>query len=185
MKKLLLLLVSVILLLSLCACSEANEPYTVKEGWRTLEINPGAGTITHKENVFHYDISGDANRYTLTITYPDGSTYYESYRENSSGTTSVTAGWSDNYSEYRYVPGEALCDALEDELPTPLFTGNPFAGVLFIGLGILYMAKPRVTWWLEIGWLLKGAEPSDFALIAHRIVGVLIVLAGILTCFMS
>ena len=181
MKKLLLLLVSVVLLLSLCACSEANEPYTVKEGWRTLEINPGAGTITHKEDVFHYDISGNPNGYTVTFTYPDGSTYFVKHEERNSGAYR-TSGHSEDYDDLRYVSGPTLYDVLEDELPEPLFPGNPALGFFVILLGILFITLPRIMWFLHIGWLIKDAEPYNFTLIIFRIIGVLTLLAGILIC---
>lgn len=184
MKKLLLLLVSMLLLLSLCACSGKVQPYTVEVGWRDFTIDPDAGTITHKEDVFHYDISGDANKYTLTITYPDGSTYYESYRENNSGTTSVTAGWSDDYSEYRYVSGSTLCDVLKDELPQPTRFALNFWAILVIGLGALDVAKPRIAWWLAIGWRFKDAEPSNLALRLNRVGGAICIIGGILALFL-
>lgn len=182
MKKLLLLLVSVVLLLSLCGCSVANEPYTVEEGWRTFEIDPGTGTITHKEDVFHYDISGTPYGYTVTFTYPDGSTYFVKHEERNSGAHG-TSGHSENYDSTRYVSGSTLYDVLEDELPVPFFTGNPFVGVLVIGMGMLYIAKPRILWFLAIGWYIKDSEPYNFTLIIFRIFGVLGILAGILICF--
>ena len=184
MKKLLLLLVSVVLLLSLCACSEANEPYTVKEGWRTLEINPGACTISDETNIYEYTISGDSPSYSITITYPDGSTYYESYRESSSGTTSVTAGWSDDYSEYRYVKGSILCDVLKDELPHPTRFALNFWAILIIGLGAVDVVNPRIGWWLAIGWRFKDAEPSNLALNLNRVGGAICIIGGILAFFL-
>ena len=184
MKKLLLLLVSVVLLLSLCACSVANEPYTVKEGWRTLEINPGAGTITHKEDVFHYDISGNPYGYTVTFTYPDGSTYFVKHEERNSGAYR-TSGHSEDYDSMRYVSGPTLYDVLEDELPEPLFPGNPALGFLKILSGVLCLIFPRIFWWLLIGWLLNDAEPAKYTLIVFRVFGALGIASGLITCFVS
>ena len=184
MKKVVLLVVSMLLLLSLCACSGSKEPYTVKEGWRTFEIDPEVGTISHKEDVFRYDISNDPDGYTLTITYPDGSTYFVKQQEFNSG-THRTSGHSEDYDAMRYVDGGILYNALENELPAPLFPGNPVLGFLLIGLGILGAFWPRIVWWLTIGWLIKDAEPSNIALIAYRIIGVLLILSGIIKLFIA
>lgn len=184
MKKLLLLLVSMLLLLSLCACSGSKEPYTVEEGWRTFEIDPEACTISDESDTYEYTISGDSPNYCITIKYPDGSTYYESYREKDSGTTSVTAGWSDDYSEYRYVKGSTLCNVLKEELSQPTRFALNFWAVLVIGLGVLNVAKPRIAWWLAIGWRFKDAEPSNLALILNRVGGVICIIGGILALFL-
>lgn len=123
MKKMLILLVSMLLLISLCACSESIEPYTVKEGWRTFEIDREAGTISHKKDTYRYDISGDGNEYTLTITYPDGSAYYESHKESFPDNYRIK-GCSTDYDATRYVSGDILCRALKDELPKPSYWEN-------------------------------------------------------------
>lgn len=183
MKKMFLLLVSMLLLFSLCACSEANEPYTVKEGWRTFEIDPEACTISHKEDTYQYDISEEISSYTVTITYPDGSTYYETHREHNSGQTSITSGHSDGYDKYRYDDGALLCDALEDELPGSFFTGDPGVGFLRILLGVLCLIFPKIFWWLLIGWLLKDAEPAEYTLIVFRVFGALGIVSGLIACF--
>ncbi len=118
MKKMLIFLVSMPLLFSLCACSKSKEPYTVKEGWRTFEIDPEACTISFKTDSYKYDISGNGLEYEITITYPDGSAYYESHKENFPDNYRIK-GRSNDYDATRYVSGDILCKALEDELPEP------------------------------------------------------------------
>ena len=120
MKKMLILLVSMSLLISLCACSKSREPYTVKEGWRTFEIDPEAGTISHKTDTYQYDISGDGSEYTITITYPDGSAYFESHKESFPDNCRIK-GRSSDYGDTFYVSGDILCKVLENELPVPSF----------------------------------------------------------------
>jgi hypothetical protein len=51
-------------------------------------------------------------------------------------------------------------------------------GVLMIIVGLIGVLNPRLTWWLEIGWKLKDAEPSELALILNRVVGIIIIMAG-------
>lgn len=184
MKKVLLLIVSVLLLFSLCACSGLKEPYTVEEGWRTFEIDPEAKTISDEFGTYQYAISKNDDGFTLTITYPDGSTYYEKHWEHTSSTY-VSNGHSDDYEEYRYVPGNILCDALEDELPAPFFPGNPALGFLLIVLGALLVLIPKLFWWLKIGWLLQGAQPAKYTLIVFQVLGVLTILFGIIKLFIA
>ena len=184
MKKVVLLVVCMLLLLSLCACSGSKEPYTVKEGWRTFEIDPEVGTISHKEDVFRYDISNDPDGYTLTITYPDGSTYFVKQQEFNSG-THRTSGHSEDYDAMRYVDGGILYNALENELPAPLFPGNPVLGFILIILGALLILIPKLFWWLKIGWLLNDAQPAKYTLIVFQVIGVLTILFGIIKLFIA
>ena len=183
MKKLLLLLVSLLLLFSLCACSGSNAPYTVEKGWRTLEIDPVACTITHKTDIIHYAIDkNDDGFFTVTITYPDGSTFYEKHGQTDSGREYTTRGHSDDYSIYKYVPGDVLMEALEDEFPYSLITYLTWWKVLIVGLGILGAVVPQIAWLLLIGWLLKDAEPGKYTLIIFRFLGIILLLIGLVLC---
>ena len=118
MKKMLLLLVSMLLLISLCACSKPKEPYTVKEGWRTFEIDPEACTISFKTDTYKYDISGNGLEYEITITYPDGSVYCEGRKETFPVDYRLKGRSSKPGSEI-YISGDILCKVLEKEIPTP------------------------------------------------------------------
>lgn len=55
---------------------------------------------------------------------------------------------------------------------------NPF-GFLFIIFGILSTWKPYIAWYLEIGWKLQDAEPSELALVWNRILGIIFTIIGI------
>ena len=183
MKKALLLFVSVLLLFSLCACVGANEPYTVEVGWRDLTIDPAAGTISDRSDSYFYTIEKEGDSFTVTITYPDGSAYYEHCYDYTLDNTQRARSHSDNYDRNRYVPGEDLCKALEDEFPMPFFTGDPGRGFFKIVFGILHILFPNAFWWLLIGWLIKDAQPAKYTLVVFRVFGVLWVLSGIITCF--
>jgi hypothetical protein len=52
-------------------------------------------------------------------------------------------------------------------------------GILFIIFGILATWKPYIAWYLEIGWKLMDAEPSELALIWNRILGIILTLVGV------
>nr|WP_186324875.1 DUF6199 family natural product biosynthesis protein [Paenibacillus bovis] len=46
-------------------------------------------------------------------------------------------------------------------------------------IGLLGAIFPHAVWHLEIGWKLRDAEPSEFALIANRVGGILVAIIGI------
>lgn len=59
---------------------------------------------------------------------------------------------------------------------------NPF-GIFFIFFGILAAWKPYAAWYLEIGWKLEKAEPSEIALLRNRILGIIFTIIGIIFLF--
>jgi hypothetical protein len=56
---------------------------------------------------------------------------------------------------------------------------NPF-GIIFIIIGLLGAWKPYIPWYLEIGWKLQDAEPSEMALLWNRILGFLFAFIGLI-----
>jgi|SRR5690606_11779511 len=56
--------------------------------------------------------------------------------------------------------------------------GNPLGIVIFL-FGLLAVLFPQAAWYLEIGWKLRDAEPSELALIANRVGGILVALIGL------
>ena len=173
MKKLLLLFTGILLLISLCSCSETDEPYTVERERRTFTVDPGNKTISDGTDTYTYAVSGDKSNYRITITFPDGSTYYE----NKSG----SIGWSKDYNIHRPVDGGMLCSVVEEGLSeTSSVLWNLLLGILAIGIGLLHLFAPQFVWHLEWGWRFKNAEPSDLALNATRAGGGLLLFLGIL-----
>lgn len=54
----------------------------------------------------------------------------------------------------------------------------PLLAALLLAVGIFNTAAPQTAWWLEYGWRFKDAEPSDLALGANRILGVVLIFIG-------
>lgn len=50
---------------------------------------------------------------------------------------------------------------------------------LLILAGLFNVIFPRAAWFLEIGWKIKDSEPSEGALILHRVIGVILCIVGI------
>src|SRR5690606_27510871 len=57
-------------------------------------------------------------------------------------------------------------------------SGGPI-GIILMLIGLLLAVFPYGAWYLEIGWRLKDAEPSDLALIVNRVGGILIGIVGL------
>ncbi|MCP1187489.1 DUF6199 family natural product biosynthesis protein [Paenibacillus sp. 1781tsa1] len=51
-------------------------------------------------------------------------------------------------------------------------------GVLVLIIGLIMAIWPYFTWYLRLGWKFKNAEPSDLALSAGRISGIVFVIVG-------
>lgn len=60
--------------------------------------------------------------------------------------------------------------------------GYLLVGLLLLGIGIFNTASPRTGWYWSYGWRFKDAEPSEAALLAGRLGGVVCIIIGII-CF--
>lgn len=166
------------LLLSLVAalflgCAATPTSYTVLHGDAKFTVNTELGTISDELYTYLYEIDGSGSSRSVTITYPDGSTYW------SSGSV---GGWSNGYRPDRYADGDTLLAVLEQSAPKE-YTGKPILGLLLIALGLWYVLSPHSAWYLSYGWRYKDAEPSDTALVVARISGILVILFGIFAMF--
>ena len=172
MKKLLCWL-SVLCLLLLCACAR---PADDDEGGVTVDFENG--TVFDGTNTYHFTFSGSSENYGVHITYPNGSTYWW----NKSGNVG-TGGWSNDYAEGRYISGDILCELIASKAARPKDPDNPakmIFALLAIAVGAFSAASPHTAWYWSYGWRYKDAEPSDLALSAERIGGMIAVVVGIL-----
>ena len=149
MKKWILLLL-VLLLLAGCAYEDPQTVYTVGVENVELTVDTRNQTISDGLFTYHYTITGIGNSTEATITYPNGATYYWTWRGNTG-----SGGWSDDYDESTYTDGYALRLALEYE---PMGTrksrersGNPILGLLAICLGIWNTGWPYSSWFFSHG----------------------------------
>ena len=117
------LLLVLVLVLSGCG---GSKPYEAATNWGVVTIDPEAKTITRGNDVYTYEISISRTVTTTTLSYPNGATYYlSSYGINSN------SGWSDDYDENRYIPGDVLISLLEREYPQEK-KGTPFLGLVCV-----------------------------------------------------
>lgn len=186
MKKLLIAAISVLLVMSLCACSssegETGRTYTANRNGITYVIDLENGTVFDGTHTYQYEISGDSGGYSIDITYPDGSTYW--WRTQSSGSfTTGSGGWSDDYHENRYVDGDTLCDVLEEIVPKEREPKNVLLIVVLLVLGSFNTFSPYTAWYLEYGWRYRNAEPSDLALGLNRLGGIAAIIFAVILIF--
>ena len=163
------------ILLTACGGRRENPNIFEKDGFT---VNREAGTITHGEDVYTYEISGGGSGSSIRITYPNGAAYFWEWTGNGGH-----GGWSDDYDPVRYTDGDTLIDLVNFQPPRES-SGNPLLGLLVIALGIFNLAVPRTAWYLSYGWRFKDAEPSDAALVLGRIGGGIAVFAGLLLFFL-
>ena len=125
-------------------------------------------------SVYHYQFSGNE----ITLEYPNQATYSQTDYGGS-----IASGWTENYDDARYVPGDVLIGVLYADSPPSRRTGNPLIGLLFLAVGLWNAISPYSSWYLSHGWRYKNAEPSDLALGLTRAGGIFAILLGILAFF--
>lgn len=171
------LLLAVCALLALCACG-ASEPYAVTRDGITYTVDEERGTISDGTDTYAFVWSGDE----VTLTYPDGSTYWMHF-SNTSGAGVSYGGWSDGYAPGRYADGDDLADILNGQRPDPDRGSRILIALVLLALGIFSIVSPETAWMLGHGWRYRDAEPSDMALTANRIGGVVCILVAVLVFF--
>lgn len=56
-------------------------------------------------------------------------------------------------------------------------------GILFFLIGLFKLLAPRAAWYLEIGWKLDDADPSDGYLYFSRVTGVFFLVISLFFIF--
>lgn len=181
MKHLRILLPLLILALILSGCGEEPMPYEYASGDRTVTVDPINCSITCGEDVYLYEVEKTETRTGYVIQYPNGAIFHWSATEHGGA-----GGWSDDYDEIRYIPGDFLVDALDQAVsqtaPYRERKGNVGIGLLLMGLGAVSFLFPEVMFHLRKGWMFRDAEPSDAYLTWSRISGVIIAVLGLIFC---
>ncbi len=181
----LILAVLAALVLSLSACAEkqtknALEPYSTGWDGRVYTVTPidnDKGTISDGTNTYSYRYDASGTGYSVTFTYPDGETY--TWKEDgniSSGSTSP------DFDSGKYPDGMTL-DRVLKRSPAAKHeeksTKNWGIILFLLFVGGINTACPQLTWYLDVGWKVKDAEPSEAALGWSRTVGVVLLIVAV------
>ena len=170
MRRLIWTCILLLLLYPVPAAMAAGTP--VEVDGHALVVDFQAGTITGEGEVYSFAIQGDSIR----IDYPNGVSFVR--------TGNATAGYGpmdQPFSTAGYLSEDTLFKALEGggaEGGWRLGSYAPLA-VILLPLGIFSLVKPERAWYVSWGWRYKNAEPSDGALLAQRLEGVVLVVIGI------
>ena len=180
----LMLLVAMVMVLNFSACAKQTEsytaPYTIERPDGTVyTVTPSddtAGTISDGANTYSYRYKSAGNGYSVTFTYPDGETY--TWTENSS---SGRGEASLNFDFEKYPSGMVLKGLLRKVRTTQEDTSAKNWGLIFFlfFVGAVNTAWLRGVWYLDIGWKVKDAEPSEAALGWSRTVGVVLLIVAV------
>ncbi len=173
------LLTLTVLCALLCACGakRRGDIYSVTKYDSVFTVNVPNNTISDYKDTYYFDLQPRGTGYRLEIAYPNGALWWwESSGQGGYG------GWSEEYDDTRYVPGDMLRDVLEEgpQQSVPGKSRNYPLAILLLILGAINAAAPRAVWFLSHGWRYKDAEPSDLALFVNRGIGVIALAAGVL-----
>ena len=186
-KRISMLLLAALVILSLCACAEKQaenplEPYSTGWDGKVYTVTPvdnDNGTISDGTNTYSYRYDADGSGYSVTFTYPDGETY--TWKENGSSARGET---SLDFDFDKYPDGMTLHNVLERSPSAKTekkSTKN--VGLIFflLVIGGINTAWPQAVWYLDVGWKVKDAEPSEAALTWGRVVGVgMLIIAAVM-----
>lgn len=51
--------------------------------------------------------------------------------------------------------------------------------VLLVGIGIVHLLAPRISWWLSLGWKVQRASPSRMYMVVARVGGAVLAVIGV------
>lgn len=188
MKKIFAFVLGISMILSLTACSSIDVPRTYTETIDGIEYSVEndenistddsgeyyfTGIISDGENRYNYTFSGTITRYSVDITYPDGSMY--EWRSEGSGFG------SDGYNPEKYVDADILCQVIENQFANiDDEPSNILVIALLLILGAISIFLPGLLWYISYGWRFKDAEPSDAALVFYRVAGGIFIIIAVI-----
>ena len=178
MKKWLLFCLTALCLFLFAACSQPVE-YSAQINGRIPAGHRFPDHFRRGQYLFLYRFRHQ-RPYTVVISYPDGTSYVW---EQSDGAAAAGGGpdWRMNTSMMSTEAPFAICchdAARPSQLRSNYYSGYPCRPRLF------NIIRPRTAWFLDSGWKYKDAEPSDMALSAHVIGGILALVIAVIV-FMS
>lgn len=112
MKRIIVIFLLAVLLLSGCAPEETVHTVTVNSNGidYAFTVDTEHCTISDGQYTYTYTVNGDHT----TITYPNGARYYWTQNGNFG-----TGGWDDNYDPQTYTDGDILMDVMDETTPEP------------------------------------------------------------------
>ena len=185
-KRVSIFVLAALLILGLCACAEKTEtdsyaPYTVEYNHTVYTVTPAdgmTGTISDGTDTYSYQYEPRVGGYRVKFTYPDGETYtWTDDGISMSGTTSP------GFDFEKYPDGWTLSDILLQSSSgknARKTEKNVGLILLLLIVGIINTAWPQATWYLDVGWKVKDAEPSEGAIMYGRVIGIVLLIIAVI-----
>ncbi|MBA2176122.1 hypothetical protein H0266_14590 [Halobacillus locisalis] len=161
----------VFLLLSLLISGSIVTPVSADSTWERIKLSNG--------DVVKFSYEELSNGFRYEVRFENGRDYWYEETGNTGragGSGSLTSEETDMAEEALeiYKQNHAVHSTMDEQEPS----GSPI-GILMVLFGVIATFSSRTAWYLEIGWKLRGAEPSDLALGANRVGGVIVALLGL------
>ncbi len=179
-KKIAFFLLSLYLLLSACACAPQTL-HTVEMDGKSFEIDTLEKTVFDGKYTYDYKVSGNTERYSITIKFPDGATYTSDFNGM---ITTGTASYS--FEPRPYAKDSTLVSVIKSkDLKKPIKDSliKWFSVLFFIGAGLFFATNPDVVWEMRYGWHFKNAAPSEDGLLHICIGGIILIILGVVMIF--
>ena len=200
MKRTVALLLLVVMVITLSACSASprgietqvvgknGEPVILTFNYDEKTITAGGDMFTvevggvpvwsdtpaEDEDVYRYEYDGG----NITITYPNGAVWIESPTS-----TGAVISWDDNYDPQRYIEGDVFAMYLDRAYMSPQIregiVGIGFACLIMATVGVVMFVVPEELIEMKYGWRFKNAEPTEFAVWEVRIGGIVVVIVAV------
>lgn len=184
-----LFILAAVFVLSFSACAKrqtqsVHTPYSAAWDGKVYTVTPidnDKGTISDGTNTYSYRYEADGSGYSVTFTYPDG----ETYKCSDSGTgAAFTSGASSLEFDYDEYPDGMTLKHLLEQAPSAKSEkrSTKNVGLIFflLVIGGINTAWPQAAWYLDVGWKVKDAEPSEAALTWNRGVGVVVLIIAVI-----
>ncbi len=171
MKKVLCLVLCLFVVFAFCGCESAVQDEIEFKG-EMLDINWEKKTLTGKDFVMDFDISKNQ----VKLFFPEKLIF----TLNING-----SGYSGGFNDLDAVDSDFQVFDFAQDLHKIAYGnkasgGNIAVGLLLVVLGLVNLIKPKFVWYINHGFAIKEATPSDGYLTFVRVSGVLLLIVGVI-----
>lgn len=183
MKKFRVALLLLALVLVLSACAQKQTVFEIEKNGVAYTVNTEKNTVFDGAYSYRYTSIGSPAT-VITVYYPNDSSYTETIGYSGNATT-FGASWSDDYEEYRYVPGSTLVELVRQAENQAEAQYAPDGlrialGMFILAAGGVNIAFPGLMWQLRYGLFVRDAEPTDLARGVARVCGAVLAVVGVI-----
>jgi len=128
-----------------------------------------------------YYVAGDARN--IRVQFPDGRILHRLH-ENGTSTGHAEPGTPHDFEDWDRVDqiGKIAYGTPVQPSAEPR-TGSRPAGLPLLVAGLISVVRPQLAFCLDLGWRLRDAEPSEVYLVATRVIGAALLVAGLILIF--